>query len=271
MKNSQSTHFIFDGEKVILSPDLWRVFNFLKEIEKEIETILGFDKKLESIRKQYLEMIELAQVMSQKIKENSIDFSFNFSEHPNTIVDKLKMNHPVRSKFIVLFANLDTLLCLNIAYENRTSDRKVIIDKATKDPCVIKSFLEKFCLNEENEWGRKNQERLKNITADNLRRLRNSLIHFFSVDKNLQVAEAVLDDKSRRIEQATDFRTKFISPEDLYEIIKGAYILMIKKWNDDCLDSLSKKSDEFKEKILSVNNIIKNYGAIPIKGDQINI
>jgi len=36
MENS-STHFIFDGDKVVISPDLHSVVSFLQEIEKEFE------------------------------------------------------------------------------------------------------------------------------------------------------------------------------------------------------------------------------------------
>lgn len=269
MKN-KSTHIIFDGTKILISSDLRHIFDFLKEIEKEIESFLKFDQRLEAIRKQHLETLKLVQVLAGKLKENSIDFNFSLSEHPATIVDKLKMDHLVRSKFITLFANLETLFCLNIAYENKISNKKAIINKAL-DPKTIKSFLEKFCLNKENEWGRKNPIRLKNITADNLRKLRNSLTHFFSVDEDLQIADAMLDIKSRKLEKATDFKVKFISPEDLYEIVKGAGILILKRWNEDYIDSKNKKSNEFKERILSVNNIIKNCGAVIVKNNQINI
>ena len=267
---NKSTHIIFDGTKILISPDLRLIFDFLGEIEKEIESFLKFDQKLEAIKKQHLETIKLVQVLAEKLKENSIDFKFNLSEHPATIADKLKMDHPVRSKFIILFANLETLFCLNIAYENKTSDKKVIINKAL-DPKAIKSFLERFCLNQENEWGRKNPIRLKNVTADNLRKLRNSLTHFFSVDEDLQIADAMLDSKSRKLEEATNFKAKFISPEDLYEIVRGAGILMLKRWNDDCIDGKNKKSNEFRERILSVNNIIRNCGAVIVKNNQINI
>lgn len=266
----KSTHFIFDGQKIVISPDLRPIFDFLKEIEKEIESFLGFDKKLESIRKQYLETIELVQVLTKKLKENSIDFGFTFSEHPSTIAEKLIINRPIRSEMIILFANLETLLCLSIAYENKISDEAKIRSFA-RNSDTIKSFYNRFCLNEENEWCQRNPERLKRITTDDLRKLRNSLTHFFSVGKTLSVSYAILDEKTRRLEQATNFKAKFISPEDLYEIIKGAGVLMMKKWNDDCLDSINKKSNEFKERILSVNNIIKGCGAVVIKNNQINI
>jgi len=35
----ESTHFIFDGDKVVISPDLYPVVSFLQEIEKEIERL----------------------------------------------------------------------------------------------------------------------------------------------------------------------------------------------------------------------------------------
>jgi len=66
---SKSTHFIFDGEKVVISPDLYQVVSFLQEIEKEIESFLNFDKKLESIRKQHAETLKLVEVLAQKLKE----------------------------------------------------------------------------------------------------------------------------------------------------------------------------------------------------------
>lgn len=270
MENQQSTHFIFDGKKIILSPDLQRVFYFLKGIEVEVETFLSFDKKLESIRKQYLETLNLVQAMSRKLQAHSIDFKFNLSEHPNTIADKLKMDRPVRSKLIVLFAYLETLFCLHIAYESNTSDKKAIIKKAM-DPKVVKSFLNNFCLNKENKWSKNNQKRTKDITANNLRDLRNSLTHFFSVDKNLQVADAVLDDKSRKLEKLIPHKAKFISPEDLYEIVKDAGMLIMKKWSDDYLKSFKEKSNEFSERISFVDKTVKDYGAIAIRGDQVNL
>jgi hypothetical protein len=266
----KSTHFIFDGKQVVISPDLRSVINFLQEIEKEVENFLGFHKKLESIRKQYTEIIELVKVLSEKLKNNSINYNFTFSEDPTTIVEKLTIDRPIRSETIVLFAYLETLFCLNIVYENKISDGKEIIRKAMNQDNV-KDFLERFCLNKENEWCQKNPERLECITTNDLRKLRNSLTHFFSVSNGLGVSSAVLDEKSRKIEKATNFKAKFISPEDLYEIIKGSAKLMIKKWDEDYKNDLAKNSNEFKKKILLVKTIVDKYGAIIIKNKQINI
>jgi len=267
---NKSTHFIFDGNKIVISPDLQPIVDFLGEIEKEIESFLRFDRKLESIKKQHLETIKLVQLLAGKLKENSIDFNFTLSEHPANIADKFKMNHVVRSKMIILFAGLETLLRLNFAYENKIDDGERI-RKRTLNPKTWESFYNEFCLNENNSWGQKNKERLKYITAHELRYLRNSLTHFFSVDKGLQVADAFCNNKSRKLENVTNFKVKFISPEDLYEIIKGAAELMIKKWSKDCENSLRLKTNKFKGKILSVNKLIKNCGAITVKNEQINI
>jgi len=206
--DNESTHFIFDGEKVLISPDLHPVLIFLQGIEKEIESLLGFDQKLGSIRKQYLETIEFVQFLSKKLKDNSIDFKYTLSEHPETIAQKLKNDPPTRAEMIVLFANLETLLCLNIAYENKTSNKKEIIRKAM-DPDTVRTFLDRFFLTSENVWGKKNHERLDKISSDDLRKLRNALTHFFSTDKGIAIAHSALDEKSRKLEKATDFKAKF--------------------------------------------------------------
>ena len=58
-----------------------------------------------------------------------------------------------------------------------------------------------------------------------------------------------------------------MSPEDLYEIIKGATQMMIEKWSNDCIT----KPDEFREKISFVKEIVENDGAMTIKNKEIKI
>lgn len=267
---NESTHVVFDGKNIFISPDLNEVILFIQEIEKEIESILGFDKKLESIQKQYSETMKLVQTLADKLKENSIDFKFTLSEHPSTLDDKFKMNQTVRSQMIVLFAYLETLLRLNYAYENKISDGETIrVQTLHKE--VWESFYSNYCLNISNQWGQKNPNRLQKMTVQDLRYLRNSLTHFFSVEDGLQLADASLGDKARKLEEASKFQAKFISPEDLFEVIRGAGILMIKKWSDDCQRSLKTDSEEFKERILSVNALVEDSGAVLVSSERINI
>lgn len=269
MKN-KSTHFVFDGSKVVISPDLHRVVNFLQEIEKEVDSILGFDKKLESIKKQHRETLGLIETLTKKLKENSLEFKLTLSEHPSTMADKLIYYNPIRFQMVALFAYLEVLLRLNYAYDNKIDDGERIRKIALK-PKVWKDFYNDYCLSQGNEWVKENSERAKHITAKEFRYLRNSLTHFLSVDVGIQIMDDHLNDKARRLEKRTKFKMKFISPQDLYEIIKGVAILMIKKWSDDCQKCLQLNSNEFKEKILSVNKLIEKSASIVVKSKQINI
>ena len=264
MNNNKDTSFVFDGDKIIISPDLWPIVDFIQNIEKEIDFILGFEERLESIRKQYAETIELIRVLAQKIQENSIDFSFVLSENPSTFTDKLKIDYPLRSKMIILFAHMETLRCFNIAYENKVSEDKEIRKIAREN---IIPFIRDFCLSNNNDWVKNNQERANKITPDYLWKLRCSLTHFFSVTKDMAIADKNLEEKSRRLEIFSAFNIKFISPEDLNEIIKGAGKITIKRWVSDYKEN----PEEFKERILFVKSIVEKNGAILIRNKEINI
>lgn len=266
----KSTHFIFDGEKVLISSDLIPVVNFLSEIEKEIETVLSFEKKLELIKKQYRETLGFVELLAGKLKEDGIDFKFTFMEHPATIADKFKILRPIRSEAIIIFANLEVLLRLNFAYDNKISDSDEIRKLSIKEE-VWQKFYNDFFLSIKNEWVKNNQERCKHITVQDLRYLRNSLTHFFSLDKGLGLSYAIFDEKYRKLEEMTEHKAKFISPEDLYGIVKGTAKLMIEKWSQDCECSFRKNSNEFKERILCVNELVKNSGAVIVKSENLNI
>ena len=136
----ENTHCNFDGEKVIVSSNLRIIVSFLQEIEKEIKTVLNYDKQLDLIRKQHLETIELLSVLGKKLKDNSIDFKFTLSEPPDTFAEKIKIERPTRAEMIMLFANLEVLFCLTLAYENKIVDKVEIIKKAMNQKLIIDFF-----------------------------------------------------------------------------------------------------------------------------------
>jgi len=239
--NKTETHFLFDESKIQVSEDIVPILTFLQGIETEVDSFMGFEKRLRDIRKQYLETIKLVEHLGKLLRENSIEFQFKLSEHPETIIKKLMMDVPVRSKCIVLFANLEVLFCLNLAYENNTHD-DVEIRRLAMNSKIAESFIDNFCLNIENPWFIKNQERLKGVTKTHLRRLRNSLTHFFSIDKGIQIADEMLDEKSRKLEKILQLESIFLSPKDIYEMIKGVALLMMRHWNKDCILSFQNKS-----------------------------
>lgn len=268
--NKEDTHLVFDGKNIFISPDLVPIFEFLMDIEKEVESLLGFDKKLRSIRLQYAETIALVQHLAKKLKDNGIDFEFNLTEKPETIADKLKLYLPLRSQMIVLFSNLEVLFCLSIAYQNKTDNDKEIRD-AAKDSKVVRKFINSYCLTEKNEWFKKNKGIISGISAKKLRGLRNSLTHFFSVSPSISIVPAVLDEKARKLEKIfkeNGFQKPvFISPEDLYEMTKGAGRLAIEEWNDDS----RRNQTEFKEGILAIKSVIEKNGAAIIKDSDLRL
>jgi hypothetical protein len=51
----------------------------------------------------------------------------------------------------------------------------------------------------------------------------------------------------------------------------GSAKLIITKWSNDCKKSLAECSDDFKEKILSVRDVVASQGAMVVKNNEINI
>lgn len=263
--NTKSTHLVFDGQKIIISPDIQHVFIFLMEIEKEIESILGFNEKLNSIKESYLEMIKIVQFLSNKLIENKIDFNYDLSEPQDKIVEKLKFHIPLRSEMIVLFASLDVLFNLHTAYKNETFDQDVL-RKLTMDNDNTKKFLNEFILNLENTYYKNNIKRLSKIDSTKLRNLRNSLTHFFSIGHGgLSLAPSLIKERSREFEEILKQNKKgnvvFISEDDLFNLIKQANILRLKKWSDDYLNN----PGNFKKKMRFVIDLVHNEAAFIVK------
>ena len=270
--NNKSTHIVFDGDKIMISSDLVIVFEFLMEIDKEVESLLGFEKKLDFIKKQYLELLNLTVFLSKELKDNNIniDSKSTFPKDPITVLNKLKLHLPIRSQMIVLFANLEVMFCLNISYQNKTDDDKKIRYLAGNNK-VVKKFLNDYFLMDKNKYYKQNEKRFSKISAQQIRYLRNYLAHFFSVGSDISITPSVLNNKARKLEKIFKEQKQnnsiFISPEDLYELIKNASILMIKEWNND----FSNNPQEFKKRILSVQSVIKKNGAIIVLDKQLNI
>ena len=268
----ESTHIFFDGNKAMISPDIAPIFSFLIEIEKEVESIMNFQKKLDGINNQYLEMINFTQFLSNKLKENNIDFEYKFKEHPELVAEKFSFHLPVRSQMIVLFASLEVLYFIQIAYEKELDDNDRVKEVATKDKDFSKKFTNSFLLTEENSYYKVNRARLSKIDAGKLRDFRNSLTHFFSLPHNgLSISPGLLNEKARKLENILKQNKRgsvvFISPEDLYELIKSGHILRKIKWGED----FKNNKTDFKRRMQFVINVVKNNGAVIIMNKNLNI
>lgn len=259
---NEKSNITFDKRGVGISDDLIPTFSFLMEIEKEISSFFYFNQKLDGIKKQYLEMTELVLVLSDVIKDNHLDFSFTFSESPDTIAEKFNFHIPTRSQVIVLFASLEVLYFLHIAYTKETSDDDTLRDIAMKDKKFLKKFMNEFLLSNENEFYKLNKKRLSKLSSSKLRDLRNSLTHFFSVSKGISIAPSELNEDARNLEREAKNKKigEFIivSPHDLLNLIKYAHILLLKKWSSDC----TQDNSDFKRKISFVSEIVKRNAPV---------
>ncbi len=67
VKNEKkSTHILLKGNKIIISPDVRIIFDFLIEIEKEIKTLLSVKNHIKEIQNK---SIELLQILSEKVEK----------------------------------------------------------------------------------------------------------------------------------------------------------------------------------------------------------
>lgn len=266
----ESTHLVFNYQGIFISPNIQPVFSFLMDIEKETESFLGFNNKLGSIRASYLEMLDFVEFLSNKLVENNIDFKYTFKENPETIAEKLEFYLPLRSQVIVLFASLEVLFTLHMAYENETADEDQL-RSLTMDKDNTKKFLNSYLLNDANEYYKNNKGRLAKIDSTKLRGLRNSLTHFFSIGHGgLSLSPDILKDRSRKLENLLKKDKKgfvvFISENDLYSLIKAANILRMRKWSIDFQESPS----DFKRKMQKVIELVNREGSIIIPNNKMN-
>jgi len=246
--------------RIDIHPELRIIFDFLIQIESEVKEFLGYNKRLLALKKQCSEILDL--VLKLNPPE---DFKFTLSEHPETLADKFHFGRPIRCEFIVLFAHLETLRCLNTAYEKKTSDRNELKDASDK---AMDKFLNEFCLCKNNQWVAKNSERARNICAKDLRELRNSLTHFFSVSK---IGLSPLSkDEIAAMNKKIKLKIQFLSSDDLNEILYSAARLLLGKWSDDCKKHLSENDSNFLDRIRCVKDVVFQNGARFISDQDMN-
>jgi len=136
----ESTHIVFDEKekKMIISPDIEIIFKFLMNIEEELEWLLYFEERINKIKQWYKDLLGLSSHLSKKIQDSNIDFQYNM-ENPQNVLKYFDFKVPIRSLFIVLFAHLETILCLYIVYEKETNDKKYIINESKRNILIDES------------------------------------------------------------------------------------------------------------------------------------
>lgn len=238
--------------RIDIHPEFGVVFRFLIQIEAEVNELMGYKKRLKDIKRQCRELLALMSKMNPPD-----DLNFTLSENPETLADKFHFPRPVRSEFIVLFAHLETLRCLHTAYQKKTSDSAELRDASDG---AMDQFINEFCLCRENKWIMENPKRAGKISAKNLRDLRNSLTHFFSVNKIGLVP--LYDKESEKITNAINNKVQILSSDDFEKILHHAGLLLLEKWSDDCKKSLNESDDNFIERMRCVKDVVEKNGAV---------
>lgn len=269
MSKSDSHFLKFDNE-VHISSDLTPVIKFMQAIEEEIETMTSMPDKFESVQGYYLDLLNYIKYLGDKLKKNSIEDTFEPEKDLTKINGSLDYEQPVRAQFIIIFAYLETLFCLIVAYQDEISKKSKLINQ-TNDRTRIKKLINRYCLNADNEWVKDNKKRANNISANDIRDLRNSLTHFFSLSKSLGVTSSYLEEQSRRLEEKANNSFSILSPKDLREMVRGAGKIMILEWNNDCRNSLENGDNKFNQKISCVKSIVQRHGAMIVKNEDINL
>ncbi len=268
MNTQESTHILFENNQIIISPDLICIFDFLIWIQLELDSIFWFENQLKKIKKQFQETLQLTTFLAKKLEDNNIDYSYDLTDHPDTIAEKFNFQLPIRSQFIVLFAHLEVIFALYIAFQKETSDENLIRD-SLMNPEETRKFLNIFLLSEKNEFYLNNKKLFSTISAKKLRELRNSLAHFFSVSWTINLIHSNFTKEARALElklkKANIHDTCFLTPDDLFELIKSSSRLLFKIWSDLYLDD----PDNFKRKIYFVKTIVEERAAVTIKNWEI--
>jgi hypothetical protein len=261
---TESTHFVFDGKQIQISPNIRKIFDFLVEIEKESEEIFGVEKKLQEFRDYFRDLLGCTAELSKVLKDNNIDdWSYTFKKDPRTVSDVLKYRVPVRSQMILLFTQLEVLFFLYIAYAKEVDTDNDLRSVAMRDEQFRKGFLRDFLIGDNNDYFKANKSRLDKLDAGKIIRLRNSLVHFFSLPSDsIGIHPEQFKDDARKFEKYASDNKKgslvMMSPNDLHELIKGAYMVMFKLWTNDTYTN----NEVFKRKIQYVNNVVSNAGAV---------
>lgn len=157
MNKKESTHVVFDGEKVVISHNLVDTFVFLMEILKEIETQLGFEEKILRIREKYKDILGELSQMGEVLVDQKIDYKYNITEDTLTIIKDFSAQPFPRSQMICLFAYMETIFSLVTIYNREIMDEKEIIKFTNKD---IRDLITTLILSEDNEYYMINKDRL---------------------------------------------------------------------------------------------------------------
>lgn len=271
MQQDEYKLFKLSDDKIILSPDLIDIINFLAELTNEMELLVNLENRISSIQKGFDTLVKVCSIQSKLLKENEINYSIDEPIHELEPTFKKLHNYsePTRSIMVALFTKIEVMFCLYIAYEFETDKTDQVIRIATRqnDKEILK-FFNMYFLTKNNNYYKKNSEKFSKISAKKFRLLRNSLIHFFSTINSIILYQSSNINgaiKANSKFKAKDYNNKvFISPSDLFELIKASFNLLFEKWETDSKEN----PDIFTKKIAFVKSIVKEKSSVSIRDSE---
>lgn len=235
MNKGEPTHVYIKWNSLVISPNISSIFDFLIKIDSEILSVLEFNKKLDVIKIDISEILKLTSHLSKIIQDNNLDLNYEIDNNILKIWEKFNFLIPTRAEFIILFSYLEVLFSVYISFEKEIDDKE-LIRKEVMNSEETRKFISKFILNINNDYFNKNSKKLWWITSVQLRDLRNSLTHFYSLWDSLIVL--VNDNSNTENKKITnDFKSvglKNIYPLssfDLYKLLSWVFWILIQNMN----------------------------------------
>ena len=267
MQKNENKFFKLSDDKIILSSDLMVIINFIDEITKEMELLVNLENRMNSIYNGFNTLLKVCSSQAKLLKKNNVNYIIEESiqEIESSLKKLQNYSEPTRAIMVALFTKIEVMFCLYIAYEFETNKTDEVIRIATKNNDEILKFFKKFFLTNNNKYYRKYCENFPEISAKKFRLLRNSLVHFFSTISSIILYQSSNINGSLKADNR--FKAKgynkivFISPLDLFDLIKASFNLLFEKWETD-----SKKNPKvFTRKIAFVKSIVKEKASKSVR------
>ncbi len=247
-------------DKVLISPELRWIFEFLMRIDNEVSYQIKFNSKLQWISERVMKLLKDLWESCKLLKENNIDFSYSLTklDLENIASDFDKTNF-ICSQMICFFAYMETISCIMTVYHSETeiTDEQLLIEKCNDD---LENFIKKYILNDKNVYYKKNISRFSWMWAKNLIKTRNALTHFYSVWNRIWIIPKWLINYYKKIKKISNWYN-YICPEDFYWLLEWSFKIILNERNNDCLND--KKT--FNEKITYVTNLISKNAAVEME------
>lgn len=270
MSDDTPTHILFDeiNWNIILSPNLTPIFEFLMNIEKDIEFLLKQEERISIIKDELNKLLNYTRTIAKKAEDSGINLPSPKEIDFDLLISQFEYRKPaIVWEMLSLFAFLETIYCLHIAYNLELGSKEELLEH-TLNTKEKEKFIAKFLLSTENWYFKKNSKFLWKITPKKMRNFRNYLVHFYSVSEWIGIVHRNNAKSARKIEDKLKWSlTVFISSLDLQSLLIEAVKILLRNWSKDYLTD----SKLFKKRIYFVSKIVEENAWKQIMDNQINL